>query len=240
MRGVRGVEVTEEGVGSTALEIFDTGAKIPEEQTPQLRHVVNTETPEEGLVILNKYPLKTPLYLPHLSAALTQLGGADEVADAAHATIVLSLRLVQLHADPLTAGELRRPAEPQCASLRDRDTREEGSHERCLQRPTHRQAEVQFQHHPDSLMSDLQVVQDHTLSQPQPQRGQHQVSGDVVVVWQRGSGEVTAQGDGVQQQLLQLFGHQSRLRLVQAHVHRIRNHLSGNLTLIVLQKPVRV
>lgn len=29
MRGVRGVEVTDEGVWSTALEILDTGAKIP-------------------------------------------------------------------------------------------------------------------------------------------------------------------------------------------------------------------
>ena len=29
MRGVRGVEVTDEGVRSTDLEIFETGAKIP-------------------------------------------------------------------------------------------------------------------------------------------------------------------------------------------------------------------
>lgn len=32
MRGVLGVEVTDEGVWSTDLEIFETGAKIPAEQ----------------------------------------------------------------------------------------------------------------------------------------------------------------------------------------------------------------
>lgn len=36
MRGVLGVEVTEDGVGSTALEIFETGAKIPEGPNRQM------------------------------------------------------------------------------------------------------------------------------------------------------------------------------------------------------------
>lgn len=38
MRGVRGVEVTDEGVWSTALEIFDTGAKIPAGQKKRQTH----------------------------------------------------------------------------------------------------------------------------------------------------------------------------------------------------------
>lgn len=81
------------------------------------------------------------------------------------------------------------------------------------------------------------MVQLDALPQLQAQRGQHQVPGDVVVVGQGGSREVAAQRDGVQQQLLQLFGHHGRLRLVQAHVHRVRNHVGGNQTLIVLQGP---
>lgn len=52
---------------------------------------------------------------------LTEFRRADEVADAAHAAVVLPLRLVELHADPLTAGELRGAAEPQCACLREGD-----------------------------------------------------------------------------------------------------------------------
>lgn len=89
---------------------------------------------------------------------------------------------------------------------------------------------------PRPCSSDLHVVQQNSLSQLQAQRGQHQVSRDVVVVGQRGSGKVTAQRDGVQQQLLQLFGHHGRLRLVQTHVHRVRNHVSWDQTLIILQR----
>lgn len=56
------------------------------------------------------------------AAVVTELRGADEVADAAHAAVVLSLGFVELHADPLAAGELRRTAEPQRAGLQERDT----------------------------------------------------------------------------------------------------------------------
>lgn len=82
----------------------------------------------------------------------------------------------------------------------------------------------------------LQVVQNHTVTQLQPQCCQHQVSGNVVIVGQRGLGEVTAERHGVQQQLLHVFGHHGRLSFVQAHVHWVRNHLSWNLALIILQK----
>lgn len=50
----------------------------------------------------------------------TEFRRADEVAHAAHAAVVLPLRLVELHADPLTAGELRRTTKPQSAGLRKR------------------------------------------------------------------------------------------------------------------------
>lgn len=53
-------------------------------------------------------------------AAVTKFRRADEVADAAHAAIVFSLRLVELHADPLTAGELCRATKPQSAGLKER------------------------------------------------------------------------------------------------------------------------
>lgn len=87
------------------------------------------------------------------------------------------------------------------------------------------------------MPSDLGVVQLDAVPQLQAQRGQHQVPGDVVVVGQGGAREVAAERDGVQQQLLQLFGHHGRLRLVQAHVHRVRDHVGGNQTLVVLQGP---
>ena len=56
-------------------------------------------------------------------SGVTKFRRADEVADAAHAAVVLSLRLVELHADPLTAGELCSPTEPQSAGLRDKALR---------------------------------------------------------------------------------------------------------------------
>lgn len=58
-----------------------------------------------------------------LRLAVTKFRRADEVADAAHAAVVLSLRLVELHADPLTAGELCSPTKPQSAGLRDKASR---------------------------------------------------------------------------------------------------------------------
>lgn len=86
---------------------------------------------------------------------------------------------------------------------------------------------------------DLHVVHHHSASQLQAQRGQHQVAWDVVVVGQRGSGEVAAQRDGVQQQLLQLLGHHGCLGLVQAHVHGIGNHVGRHQALVVLHASVK-
>jgi len=66
---------------------------------------------------------------------VTELRRADEVADAAHTAIVLSLRLVELHANPLTAGELCRATKPQSAGLREthreEDPRSEGKSLPC-------------------------------------------------------------------------------------------------------------
>lgn len=63
------------------------------------------------------------MFRRRLRLAGTKFRRADEVADAAHAAVVLSLRLVELHADPLTAGELCSPTEPQSAGLRDKALR---------------------------------------------------------------------------------------------------------------------
>lgn len=52
------------------------------------------------------------------SSLLTKLRRTDEIADSAHAAVVLPLWLVQLHPDPLTAGELRGSTEPQGSGLR--------------------------------------------------------------------------------------------------------------------------
>lgn len=87
------------------------------------------------------------------------------------------------------------------------------------------------------MWCDLCIIQLHSVSQLQAQRGQHQVPGNVVIVGQSCSRKVTAQRNGIQQQLLQLFGHHSCLCLVQAHVHRVRNHIGGDQTLIILQEP---
>ena len=52
--------------------------------------------------------------------AVTEFWRADEVSYAAHTAVVFPLRLVELHADPLTAGELCGPTKPQSAGLRGR------------------------------------------------------------------------------------------------------------------------
>lgn len=103
-----------------------------------------------------------------------------------------------------------------------------------LTAPSHTPADLTGR--PPFRAPDLHVVQQDPVPQLHAQRGQHQVSRDVVVVGQSGPGEVAAQRDGVQQQLLQLFGHHGGLRLVQTHVHRVGDHISWDQTLIVLQR----
>lgn len=64
-----------------------------------------------------------PVLKELLESYLTQLWRADEVTDAANTAIIFSLWLVQLHPDPLAAGELSCSAEPQSSRLRIRRKR---------------------------------------------------------------------------------------------------------------------
>lgn len=48
---------------------------------------------------------------------VTEFRRADEVTDPAHDAVVLSLRLVQFHSDPLTTCKLCGSTEPQSSSL---------------------------------------------------------------------------------------------------------------------------
>ena len=64
MRGVLGVEVTDEGVWSTALEIFDTGAKIP---AGQKERRIQVKTQRETTVWF--------VFRRRLRVALPSLGG---------------------------------------------------------------------------------------------------------------------------------------------------------------------
>lgn len=55
----------------------------------------------------------------------TKFRRADEVTDSAHAAIVFPLGLIELHADPLTTGELCRSTKPQSAGLKEQRQRHE-------------------------------------------------------------------------------------------------------------------
>lgn len=90
---------------------------------------------------------------------LTLLGRADEVPDTTNTAIILALRFVQLHAHPLAAGELRGPAEPQCARLEKQGRmwlgEALGGYDRSL---AHRQCGEGDEGAPDSnLSSDITI-----------------------------------------------------------------------------------
>lgn len=114
------MEVTDEGGASTALEILDTEAKRPGGTEPGLG-LVQASAPCP--IITRPHPSVSSITTEWTPVGLTLLGRADEIPDAPNTAIILALGFIQLHAHPLATGELRGPAEPQCARLEE--TRED-------------------------------------------------------------------------------------------------------------------
>lgn len=150
MRGVRGVEVTDDGVSSTALEILDTGAKIPawrQKMHQRVRRNKNSSITSSTMKGCNKkdpnariLPFLWDFYLHptvhepcgEMSHAFmgkihsipTEFGWAYEVANTSDAAIIFPLRLIELHTNPLAAGKLSGATKPQGSRLEGRQRSE--------------------------------------------------------------------------------------------------------------------